>query len=184
MRCFLVALLFLLSIACNDRKRHYSNIVKQFYNKTIVFPDNLNAHIYGRDTVCPELFQARYKILNYVDTNGCTECRLKLFAWQQFKEKLDSLNADVSLIFIAHLNDFEQLEILQKVNRFNVPIFYDEHGSTDRLNYFPSEHHLHTFLLDSLNRIILIGNPLSSVKMEQLYLDKLSRGGTGKRLER
>ena len=93
--------LLLLATACNNKKRQLTKLVEEWQGKEILFPSNPELKLYGRDTVCPELFSREYKILNFIDTNGCTECRLKLFDWQMLKEEIDSLNLDVSLVFVA-----------------------------------------------------------------------------------
>lgn len=153
---------------------HYEKILEKYYNRVIIFPHDLQAHVYGNDTVGSEFFHSRYKILNYVDAKRCIECQLKLFVWQQFCDKLDSLNKDVSLIFIVQVEEHKQLERIQKVNHFEHPIFYDKRGVMDSLNQFPKERNLRTFLLDSLNRIILIGDPLAKKSIEELYLKQIS----------
>ena len=44
----------------------------------------LNAKIMGEDTIIPHILDHKYKILTYIDTTGCTACRLKLFDWKLF----------------------------------------------------------------------------------------------------
>ena len=46
----------------------------------------------------------------------------------------------------------------------------------------PQESYFHTFLLDSTNNIILVGNPLNNLKIKSLYFecindDKVSKDG-------
>lgn len=161
--------LCLLITACNNKKRRLTKLVKEWQGKEILFPENPELKLYGRDTLCPELFSREYKILNYIDTNGCTECRLKLFDWQMLKEEADSLNLDVSLVFVAWVHNYKQLEDIQKLNRFDTPILYDRTGQADSLNHFPAVPGFQTFLLDKDNRVVLIGSPLNNETLWNLY---------------
>lgn len=162
---------------CDNRKKQLTHLVEEWQGKEIRFPANPEMKLYGRDTLCPELFSREYKILNYIDTNGCTECRLKLFEWQLMKDEADSLNLDVSFIFVAWVKDYKHLESIQKINRFDTPILYDRHGQTDSLNHFPARPGFQTFLLDKDNRVVLIGSPVSNEALWQLY-KKTIRGET------
>ena len=50
----------------------------------------LNAKIMGEDTIIPHILDHKYKILTYIDTTGCTACRLKLFDWKLFIKELNT----------------------------------------------------------------------------------------------
>lgn len=168
--------LLLLATACNNKKRQLTQLVEEWQGKEILFPNNPELKLYGRDTVCPELFSREYKILNFIDTNGCTECRLKLFDWQMLKEEIDSLNLDVSLVFVAWVKNYKQLEGIQKLNRFNTPLLYDRTGQADSLNHFPIVPGFQTFLLDKNNRVLLIGSPLGNETLWNLYKKTIRSG--------
>lgn len=171
----LISLLLILCLAtsCNSRKREITRLVKEWKNKEILFPDHLEAKIYGQDTNCPDIWKAKYKILNYTDTSGCTECKMQLYDWKKLKQQTDSLGLEVSYLFIAWVKQYEELETLQSVNKCNIPFFYDPQGQMMQLNHFPSHDGFQTFLLDSANRVILIGNPLSSSTLRNLYIQTM-----------
>lgn len=168
-------LLFLTISSCNTKKREINRLVKAWSNKEILFPDQLEAHIFGRDTNCPEIWDAKYKILNFTDTSGCTECKMQLYGWQQLKQQTDSLQLDVSYIFIAWAEQYEELETLQWINKCDIPFFYDRTGQMMQLNQFPEKESFRTFLLDSDNRVMLIGNPVNSPDIRDLYLQVLKQ---------
>ena len=58
---------------------------------------------------------------------------------------------------------------MQKVNGFNYPIFYDYTDTVNKINNFSKNKNLHTFLIDSTNKVKLIGNPLKSKKLLETY---------------
>ncbi len=182
MKKALSILLLLLSVtailtSCNRRKREIARLVKNWQHKEILFPDNLEAKIFGRDTVCPELFKKKYKILNYIDTTGCTACQTKFYEWQLRKREADSLRLDAAFLFIATVEFYEELETLQQINKCKIPIFYDREGKLMQLNRLPIERGFHTFLLDSANRVVLIGNPATNEKLWKLYLKRMGVHG-------
>lgn len=169
MKLLYFAFILLLLTSCNSRKKEIGRIVRAWKNKEVVFPDNLETKIFGRDTCCPDLWKAKYKILHYVDTSGCSECRLQLYDWKLFKEQTDSLGLDLSFLFVAWVHNYEELETLQVINQCDIPFLYDRDGQMMELNRFPVQNNLQTFLLDSANRVVLIGNPVRNLPLRQLY---------------
>ena len=89
------------------------------------------------------------------------------------QKQTDSLNLNVAYFFIAWVKEYEELEILQQINRCTIPCLYDNTGELSRLNQFPPYPRMQTFLLDSLNRVILIGSPIENQKLRELYLKKI-----------
>ncbi len=168
-----ISALLVLLFSCNSGKREIAALVKTWQGKEIILPDTLSFKVQGRDTVCPHLSYARYKILNYIDTSGCTSCRTRFYDWNLMQKQTDSLNLNVAYFFIAWVKEYEELEILQQINRCTIPCLYDNTGELSRLNQFPPYPRMQTFLLDSLNRVILIGSPIENQKLRELYLKKI-----------
>ena len=73
--------LFFLCISCGYTNKEISQIVKEWQNKEIIFPYSLQSKIMGKDTACNYLLNKKYKILLYVDSTACTECKLQLYEW-------------------------------------------------------------------------------------------------------
>ena len=167
MKLFICILLLLFFLGCNYRTKLTFEMIK-WQNKENFIPQNLQAFIYGKDTII-NYHNNKYNILNYIDTSGCTECHMQLFEWKILKEEIEKLSTDIGLIFIVYTKDYNIVENLQKVNRFNYPIFYDYTDTTNRINNFSKNTNLHTFLIDSTNRVKLIGNPLKSKKILETY---------------
>ena len=53
----------------------------------------------GKDTIIPNILDHKYKVLTYIDTTGCTACRLKLFDWKLFIKELNTFSEDIAFIF-------------------------------------------------------------------------------------
>ena len=65
------------------------------------FPDDIQAKIVGRDTNCNYLLLKPIKILVYVDSIGCTACKLNFYDWYQ---KINSLGKITDLAFLFYVN--------------------------------------------------------------------------------
>lgn len=170
--CFVIVVLLL---SCDKRKRYIHNTIQELYNKEFFFSDSLVARVNGKDTLLTNIFEGKYKILNYIDTTGCTECRLKLYDWKLLKQRADSLDLNVNFIFIYWVNSLKKLEYFQRINGFNYPYLYDKYGIFKDENKLPKLAELHTFLLDSNNRVILVGSPIKNEKMWKLYVEQLRK---------
>jgi hypothetical protein len=153
-------------------------IVKEWTGKQIQFPDDFQCNIWGKDTVstlCAGLTDAEYKILLYVDSVGCSSCRLKLFQWQQLIEESDSLfEGKLSfLLFFQPKNEKEMIFLFQR-DRFDYPVFIDRNKTINRLNHFPEKPEYQCFLLDKNNKVRMIGNPALNPKIWELYKQTIS----------
>lgn len=122
-----------------------------------------------QDSLWEAAIQKQFKIFTYVDTNGCTECQLKLYDWEILHKKLDSLNKNATILYIVH-NKFPQyIESIKKRNNITFPFFIDEENKIGKINHLSSKLLYRTFLLDSMNKIILFGNPIQNEQIWNLY---------------
>jgi len=173
-------MLFLGFYSCkqNERQTEAEKIVKKWVEKEIQFPEEYACSILGRDTVstlCADLFNTEYKVLLYVDSVGCTSCKLKLFQWNQLIEESDSLFKEkLSFLFFFHPKDKKELQFLLKQDRMNYPVFLDSGDKINQLNHFPEQQLYQCFLLDKDNKVILIGNPTLNPKVWELYKERIS----------
>lgn len=167
----------LLLFACtSDKERAMTRLVMEWDGREIVYPLNSYFTLLGKDTVQRPVRHAQYSIVSYVDTIGCTSCKLKLPKWKEFINQLDMVSSEkVPVLMYFYTNKKEELLFLLKRDQFNIPICIDENDSLNKLNHFPSEIAFQTFLLDRGNKVIAIGNPIHNPKVKELYL-KIIRG--------
>lgn len=149
-----------------DRMRT-SDIVNKWIGRTIKFPRYLEFVQQKADTSL--LSSKNYQIISYIDSTGCTGCRLQLHKWKYFINELDSVgNTSVSL-FLCSQNRMELNHLLKRYS-FNHPVCIDEKDSLNILNHFPTDENFQTFLLDKDNKVLAIGNPIHNPKVKELYL--------------
>ena len=106
---------------CHSSKQEIQKIVNHWAGKEIVFSDSLAMKLFGKDT-CADLLSAhKYKILNYIDTTGCGECQLRFYDWKRLQHQIDSLKADVGIVYVIFAKHYTPIAVSQKINKFYLP---------------------------------------------------------------
>jgi hypothetical protein len=163
-------------VACKkgNRRAEAEKAVNEWIGREIKFPEDIQCCVLGKDTtraLCDELFSRDFKVLLYVDSMGCSACRLKLSKWKQYISEIDSIfpKDKVSFLFFIQPNNSKTIASILRKDLFNYPIFVDSTGMINRLNRLPEKDEYQCFLLDSKNTILLIGNPVIYIKLWELY---------------
>ena len=167
--CIILNIFLCLSCYQNESK-DINNLVKDWSHKKIIFPENAVFTNQCEDTVIVSLHN-NYKILCYVDSIGCTSCKLQLRKWMKIEKKINSLfNGNIDFLFFIHPDNVNQLRIVLKRDKFYLPVCLDVDNKLNSLNNFPADLMFQTFLLNKDNQIIGIGNPVHNEKIEQFYI--------------
>ena len=162
--------LCLASCAESDKER-LSRLVSEWERKEILFPTHSTFTIQGKDTVDFNFKDANYKVVTYVDSAGCTSCKLQLHRWKELVAEVDSLtDGRVPFLFYFHPKDRKELRYLTRRDDFTYPVCFDEQDELNRLNQFPSDMTFQTFLLDKENKVVAMGSPVLNPKVKELYL--------------
>ena len=89
--------------------------------------------------------------------------------------EIDSLYAGrVKFIFAFSPNRIKDIYHAILTANFTYPVYVDKQDSIAKLNRFPLESNLQTFLLDKNNRVIAVGNPVYNPKIKKLYFNIIS----------
>lgn len=175
--CLLLCVFALFSSCKESEKDKIARLVEEWEGKEILFPAHSFFTIQGKDTVDFSLADADYKVVTYIDSVGCTSCKLQLLRWKLFMQEVDStLNRPVPFVFYFHPKDMKELRYITRRDAFVYPVCFDEKDDFNRLNHFPDEMTFQTFLLDKDNRVAAIGNPVHNPKVKELYLKVLTGG--------
>lgn len=168
-----IILVFMHIVACKEsRKEHIADILKEWDYKEVLFPTGLSFSTIKGDTIPFSVTDSGYKIMTYVDSTGCVGCKMRIGGWMEFIDEVKSLTADsISFLFFFHPESESEVLHLLKVERFDLPFCIDLDDSMNKLNNFPDEMSLQTFLLDKDNRVVAVGNPVYSNKIRELYLN-------------
>ena len=166
-------------LSCQDKnKEAMLRLVKEWDGKEIKFPARSVFTIQGKDTVDFDFKDADYKVVTYVDSAGCTSCKLQLPRWIEFMEELESKTKDnVPFVFVFHPKSAKELRHTLRLHGFNHPVFFDEKDDFNALNRFPDDMMFQTFLLDKDNKVQVIGNPVLNPQVKELYISKVTGKG-------
>ena len=170
-----IFILFLLASCQENDKERIARLLNEWNRKEIKFPDHSVFTIQGKDTVSMDYRNTDFKIITYVDSIGCTSCKLQLHRWKELIAEMDSISSGtVPFLFYFHPKDMKELRYLTRRDNFTYPVCFDEDDEFNSLNRFPSEMTFQTFLLDKENKVIGMGNPVHNPKVKELYLMKIT----------
>ena len=167
----LMMCVWMLASCQESREEAMLRLVNEWNGKEIKFPTRSVFTIQGKDTVDFEFKDADYKVVTYIDSVGCTSCKLQLGRWKELVTEVDSLsNGSVPFLFYFHPKDRKELRYLTRRDDFTYPVCFDEEDELNRLNQFPTDMTFHTFLLDKENKVVAMGSPVLNPKVKELYL--------------
>lgn len=172
---FTFLLVMFLCLSCKDHSRKkIAHLVTEWQGKEVLLPENSIFTIQGMDTVQFST-NADYKILVYVDSMGCTSCRLQLHKWKEFIAEVDSFSErSVQFLFYLSPKNVKEARYITRRDDFTYPMCVDLDNAINRMNQFPQEDMFHTFLLDAANKVTLIGNPIHNKAVRELYMKTLT----------
>jgi hypothetical protein len=146
--------------------------VLEWTGKQIQYPGDVQCCVLGKDTIsnlCNSLLQKEYKILLYVDSAGCSGCRLKLLEWKQLIAEADTLFPQkLAFVFFIQPKSKKEAIFLFRKDNFRYPAFIDMNDDLNKLNHFPTQVEFQCFLLDENNKVLMIGNPVLNVARADL----------------
>ena len=172
----------LCTIACQDNGRKaIARTVAQWQGRAVQMPKGAVFTVQARDTVAMDVYAPTHKVLVYVDSTGCTSCRLQLHEWKKFIAEVDSATGGrVPFLFFLSPKSVKEARYITRRDDFTYPICVDMQNRLDSLNRFPEQDMFHTFLLDGDNRVAVIGNPIHNRAVRDLYMKTLTGRETEK----
>ena len=160
------------SYQTNKRRENAMKIVKEWTGKEIKFPKGLSCTSMGKDTTSIDVQNDNFKILLYVDSIGCTSCRLRFSEWKKIMNESDSVfvrKPEFVFYFHPKKGDDRELHSIFRGNGFNLPVFIDIENEIGKLNIFPRNPEYQCFVLDKYNKVISIGDPSRISAIWELY---------------
>ena len=174
----ILALLPIFFSCKNEQKEKETQIVQlvnEWQGKQIVFPESITFTRYLTDTTDYQIPNSEYKVLIYVDSIGCTSCKLQLPKWKELIEYTDSITQwKIPFLFFFHSKNYKEIRYLLKRDGFDRPVCIDMDDQLNKLNKFPADIVFQTFLLDKNNKVAVLGNPVHNTAVKDLYLKQIT----------
>ena len=149
---YILFLFFLLTSCKEDKKEQFARLVQEWQGKEIVFPQDMAFTRFVTEQVEYRIPDVEYKVLIYVDSTGCTSCKLQLPKWKELIAHVDSAtNSNIPFIFVFQSKDDKELRYILKRDNFNRPV-----------------------CIDRDNKVKVIGNPVHNLAVKDLYLKQMT----------
>ena len=171
----------LISSSCvvNSEKENndIESVVSEIYGKSIVFHDSLISYTNGEANIVRQFTDdlSERKIISVIEGN-CSNCIRQFNKWIPFYNRLKSIGMENKLIFIVENIDpkfFMKYYLNDIFGEFI--LIYDEKDNFSRINNLPKNKMLKTLLVDSTNRVILVGNPLLDKGLMDCYYNEIQK---------
>lgn len=165
-----VILVVCISSCTMTTKDKYLDII----GKRIDIPTDLVFSIYGEDTIAHPQW-GEYIIVSYIDKKECLSCNLQLSSWKNFFAEIKERNIVApDLIVVINPSTREDAIQVLKENNFDWPVCIDIDNDYFKMNNLFDDRSFYTLLLDGENKVILVGNPVHSDKIKELYFQSLT----------
>lgn len=150
--------------------KNAETLVNKWIDKTIVIPDSMTCITIGKNAIQKNISNADYIVLKYVDSIGCTACKLRLPTYIQWINDCSTRsNKTIELICIVATNNENELRNILRKDNVQIPILLDKNDVFNSLNQIEKFELYHTFLLDRHFKVQAIGDPLKSGRIKTLY---------------
>lgn len=167
---WLCSAMLVILFGCNERNNTTDTDYAKWFGKEIVYPERMTFLMDLKDTI-PLESSAKLTVVSYNDSIGCMDCNLRLSKWNGLIKDINDLtHSEVRFVFFINVNDHIMLKHIIYANQFHIPICINAAGQFCERNNLPLKSEFRCFLLDSANRIILIGNPVQNSKIKDLYI--------------
>lgn len=118
-----------------------------------------------------------FKIYSHIDAS-CGTCLLNLKSWKKLIPEFNKKNVQVILVCTTD-DKFELLKYFfetKEIKNFPHPLFLDHNNQFLKKNNFMNVNkNFETVLTTNDNTIVLIGNPMMSTEIKNLYLNKINK---------
>lgn len=167
----------ILLLSCQETpKDKIQKEILQWQGKEVKFPQDITFTKFAIDTISYSYQDFKHKVLVYVDSTGCTPCKLKLDAWKFFIEEMDNLSKNsVGYLFYFADKNPKEIETMLRSENFDFPVVVDQKNQLNQLNTFSKDENFHHFLLDEQNRVKIVGNPIYNAKIKELYFSEIQK---------
>ena len=176
MRNLLYFIFALLLLSCKESDKHrIARLTEAWTGKTVYYPADSVFESFEADSVRKySLKRTEYTVVTYIDSLQCASNRLRLEECKSFLQALrPAAKGRVTCLFYLHPENREQMIAKLRQSAFNFPVCIDEDNVFYKLNRFPADTLFRTFLVNSENKIVYIGNPAEDPKVRERYLQRI-----------
>lgn len=164
---FLGILLLTYCCSVKSEKTEYESIIEEWIGKKIVLPRLSNQFKYDE----------KVKVVTKINGN-CFQCISRLELWSRFIDEIEKNCENCNVQYYLYISgaDTSAFKTMNdSIIQFNYPVIFDQNNTFYKLNKLHENSLYHTMLLDSLDKVLLIGTPIMNKKLQALYIDEIVR---------
>lgn len=171
----IVVLTALSLVSCNTEKTELRKILRSFQNEEIEIPSDMLVINDCRAIVDTVRHGGPAFVMYFTDIE-CTDCAINhlrdyagLFS---FKDRYPVLD----VLIVLDVPEDSLLDVVKKLEeqKLMFPVYLDINGKFKTMN-IPKDGRFHSFLIDSDNKPVLVGNPIRSNAILDLFSDYLQK---------
>lgn len=162
------SIMILLLLSACDNKSIIVNQLEEMMKHKVSIPYEKFVKVSNKKQECDNIKD--FRILVYVDSLECSPCAIKSFIkWEEYLLSFSNLTA--TFIIETKPSQVKTFETIYHANSIENTIYLDTcHAFILQNNYMPSNAIYHTLLLNNEDSILLVGNPIVSPQITDLYL--------------
>ncbi len=171
-RIIVIGLSFIFILGCNNMDPK-EKALRGMFGEIIILPDELNSDTIGDMLYTHDLFEIgnQMKFVSIID-GSCHECLYKPHLIKGFLDSLCCLGVKVILMFE---NIDSEKEIISELDSLHWDFYIDVENTFVTKNNLPNYSQLSSFLLDSVNKIQVVGDPKGNRKLQAIYFDYIAK---------
>jgi hypothetical protein len=172
----IIAIFYFTLIRCITVVNSNHSDLKDYFGKSIDLLDTLPAYLPYIDSLIPlknlNLKKFPYKLIIYIN-GDCFTCFQELIDWAILSDEFSKDKIPVSFLFYLHTTDFGIYKDYLKKYKIVDPVVLDIQDLFITKNSLKSNQVLNVILIDSEEKIKLIGNPLINNALRALYIETI-----------
>lgn len=178
-RIFFVICLCVLALTLTGcKKARMRSQLKGLMESTISLPEKITCVENGETYPMPDSLRGRAKLIIYVDSTECTTCRInRLLGYQRIHFFSQTVGSFDLMILFPNI-DLYGVPATRYVADLGIelPVYFDDENSFSALNSsVPQDSRMHSFLIDEDGTPLCVGDPVTSEKMFQFFLEAVKK---------
>lgn len=176
----LAGFLVLCCVGCGDKeKRELRATLEDLYGREVALDTGRMRKFSPSECLpCGRDAHPLLRVVSYVDTAACSPCMMNdLYNWRGFLDSLGVYRGRIGVCFIYDAPRSKLRETIEEAGYLSedmgIPLYVDTLHLFAHANRLPLPPNTHVFVIDKDNRVCLVGNPVRSPKVGELFWEEV-----------
>jgi len=162
-----------------EKEAHLKSVVENCLGKKLIIPDSLITYAPFSDYLGDSIqwSNAKFKIYSHINAS-CPTCVQEIGLWNNIITDFEKFKVPIILI-CESTDNFELFKYIietGEIESFFYPFFFDlKHDFVTQNKFMKESPQFETVLTDRENNILVLGNPIHSKGMKEIYLNEIQK---------